>query len=222
MNLNKFFILLFFVSGGVFSQETPPAISLMIDKSNPSKSVSITNKLDTATRDFIFNRTSRKDGYLRVESSLDYVQLVDDFKVDSASLTRFAIPAVSIKDVTLPEIFFLGAIPEDTHRKNYVFETAEGRRIVYTHWKFKAAGARVVIPKEAFNQRIDGKDAVVSLSIAAGSERCLWKVSWWASGIGHEIYVQDSCDISGVPTSKVYDVKWAALRIVRWYKVYGN
>jgi hypothetical protein len=160
-------------------------------------------ELDPERRKMLWQgKTVDKDGYLRVKSSIDYLNLPTAFAkhprfVKNSESSRLMIARGDIEPV--------GKLDEDQHRVSHLF--AQGNTsILFTTWNYKAAGAVYSISEEFLNQKVAGQAAVLSLSYAEKSNKALWKLTWWDKGVQYELYVSDVLDGNGNPKNKPHQI----------------
>lgn len=148
------------------------------------------------------DKTVDKEGFLRVKSSADYLDLPNSFsKHPKFSKT----PANNRALVARGDLEPVGRLDEDQNRTSYLYSLAN-TKIAFTVWKYKAAGAIYSVPEEFLNQTVGGKPAVLSLSYAEKSTKALWKLTWWDNGVMYELYASDTLDQNGRPQNKPYEV----------------
>lgn len=144
-------------------------------------------------------------GFLRTSATLDYLRLIEKF----ATIVDQKIPSpADLNDynrVTESNFRYVGTLKEDAHRRSLVFTDSKSK-LMFTVWNFRAAGAKVIVMDEFFNQSVNGTRAVVSLSTSPPSRDAIWKLAWWSEGVGYELYISDTIDSAERPARNVKEV----------------
>ncbi|MBA5640325.1 hypothetical protein H3H37_25010 [Duganella sp. LX20W] len=140
--------------------------------------------------------TADRDGYIRVKSSISYIELLDAFishpgfkKGESSEIPQ---------DRKYSPLHLIGMLQEDEFRSSNVYYYGD-EKAVFTIWRYKNAGATVTTEEEFFNQTVDGVPAILALAVSDGMRKALWKLSWWKNGRAFELYVNDKVDAYGTP-----------------------
>lgn len=195
--------VLFACAAAAAAQTPPPALTSLANRNDTDGTLLIIKEITAEQRAFIWRDTERgPDGYLRVQNSPDYLQLVAGFRSDAGKAPPRAGVARLRPGHVLPRgLVYGGAIPEDQHRTTLVFNSADGGAAL-TAWNFRKVGAKVTVIDEVLNQVVDGARGTLALNVAGGHKNALWKLSWWKDGIGYELYVPDALGRDALPARR--------------------
>lgn len=198
---------LFASAAAAASQTPPPALASLTERNDTEGTLLIIKDLSAEQRAFIWQDTERgPDGYLRVQNSPDYLQLVAGFRSDAEKASSGAGMAGLRPGYVLPRgLVYKGAIPEDRYRTTLVFDSAAGGAAL-TAWNFRQAGAKVTLVDEVLNQAVDGSRGTLALNVVKGRRNALWKLAWWKDGIGYELYVPDVLGRDGLPARRSKEI----------------
>ncbi len=83
-----------------------------------------------------------------------------------------------------------------------------------TAWRYKDAGAKLVVFEEFFNQEVERTKAVLSLSTAPDLRLALWKLTWTDENVNYELYATDMIDERGNPSRAVREIVKLASSLV--------
>jgi hypothetical protein len=160
-------------------------------------------QIDSERRKMLWkDKTVDQDGYLRVKSTLPYLELPTAF----LKHPKFARVSMTGKSVTSPgDVEVIGKLDEDQHRVSWAFSQGN-TSMIFTVWNYKAAGATYSVPEEFLNQTVGGRPAVLSLSYAENTTKALWKLTWWNDGVMYELYASDTLDRGGAPRNKAQNI----------------
>lgn len=193
---------LFACAAAAAAHTPPPALTSLVGHNDAGGTLLIIKDMTAEQRAFIWRDTERgPDGYLRVQNSPDYLQLVAGFRSDAGKPARAGMARLR-PGCALPRgLVYGGAIPEDQNRTTLVFNSADGGAAL-TVWNFRQAGAKVTVIDEVLNQVVDGARGTLALNVAKGHKNALWKLTWWKNGIGYELYVPDALGRDGLPARR--------------------
>jgi hypothetical protein len=193
-------------SSAALAQTPPPEVSALLGDSAPAGSLSVITKLTAEQRAFFWKDTTRSpDGYLRVQTTPAYLNIVADFRSDARKTAPGApVARLSSADHLPDHLVYSGSISEDETRSTLVFDGLSGGAAL-TVWNFQKAGARVSVLDEALNQIVGGHRGTLALNVSRGYKNAMWKLAWWNAGVGYELYVPEALDAKGLPTRRSGD-----------------
>jgi hypothetical protein len=196
-----------FVASAAFAQTPPPEVSSLVRDSLAPGTVTVIKSLTAEQRAFIWKDTSRsRDGYLRVQNTPSYLNLVADFRSDAKKTATGGAVVRLRPSYALPDgLTFTGAIHEDQYRTTLVFDDFAGGAVL-TVWNFQKAGAKVSVIEEVLNQAVAGHRATLALNVAHNHKSALWKLAWWTADVGYELYVPDVLNSRDLPARRSQDI----------------
>lgn len=148
------------------------------------------------------DKTVDKEGYVRVKSSFEYLDLPLAFQKHP----KFSKSSKSIQLATARgDLIPVGVLREDEYRTTSAFSHGSST-IALTTWNYRSAGAVFSVPEEFLNQKVAGNPAVLSLSYADKSDLALWKLTWWGNGVMYELYATDLLDSKKIPNYKPHQI----------------
>ncbi|QGZ42164.1 hypothetical protein IP92_05434 [Pseudoduganella flava] len=213
MNFNHFpLICLLAVVATANADPVPAPLASMLQR---GKSVIPASELSAEERAFLWQGTKLDPGgYLRMETSTAYVDLVNSF-MSHPLFKKLSPPLVFAADGN-ESVTLEGVLPEDQFRSTSVF-TWRGRRIAITSFDMKAAGARSVIAEEFLIRKVNGVPATLTLSVAKGTRDAMWKAGWLSDDVHYDVWVPEKLDANdgpGLAPDVVLDVSAALAGIV--------
>lgn len=189
-------MFLFSVDAVAQNQDTPAAVkSILQNGQGPGLRVISKSELtDEQLEFFSKNQRTEKKGYTQVNVAPEYLnQLSDPYLTQELSATR-GDHEFSFMGFTL-----LGRIKENPLRRTLIFGSKEDVSATLVAWKFKEDGAKLVLLKENFNQKVSNSPAIATLARAKDNSSVLWNIMWIHEDISYELSVGDVLDSGGVP-----------------------
>lgn len=162
------------------------------------------SEIDEGQRHMLWQNTKvDPDGFLRIQSTTDYVLLPSQFARHPKfnNRHRLDLPVAGERG----DIELLGSLEEDKLRVSWLFRYGN-KQAIFTVWRYKEAGATITVPEEFLNQAIDGVQGVLSLSQVDGSTNALWKLTWWKDGSSYELYVEEDLNNANKPLKSQKDI----------------
>lgn len=190
----------FFVQAN--AQSVPTELRSMFPKKNAhGRSVVSINSL-TAIQNQAQMKGTRfhPGGYLEVEVSQEYVNMLSTLKIDS----HFS-KAIIDSNLTIGGSLYLGMMDEGTNKKSFTFGGTDSRQLFVTAWRYAADGTSMTITKEFINQKVHKLDGTLSLAYAPLYSKCMWKLFVSDDNLSFEIMISDTM-VNGAPSLPVKKV----------------
>jgi hypothetical protein len=201
------------VSFACAAQEPPPVVRSLFENLPVGHHVLPQNTLSKDQRDLNNKSTTKKDGFLKVQVSPEYLAQLGDIDVQNW-LTRGRYDSSFHVDSSS----LLGRFQEGLHRTNFVFGEGARATAMLTVWNFVADGATVVTVTENQNQKIGAVPATLSLALADNHSPCLWKVFAIEGDVAYEFVMSDYLQANGEPKLSPKRVMAIATSLVESFK----
>lgn len=184
-------MLYFSIESGI-AQNLPKELESFVSINNENGSLKTIDKLSERQANFFWKDTRVNiGGYLEIDTSPMYLKCIDNFLglVDK----KITSPIVDkiLTNLLIKDLSYEGALIEKEGKINYLFLKNGQGALLISIWNYKAAGAKVTLPTEFFNQEVRGVKSILSLSTSASENIGIWKMSWWTKSLSYEVYVLD-------------------------------
>lgn len=196
ISLALLFSINFPLSG--ISQPLPKPLQSLAEKGDHLVKKS---ELDETQTQYLWKNTvSDRRGYINVDVSPEYVDLITDFSsMPGIRKTVSAELSETIDEITPLGYHFYGILQEDLTRTTSFFKNDASRMIMFTKWNYRSAGATITIVDEFINYYVNEFPSVLALATSKNSNKGIWKLSSWRNGVAYELYVSDNIDTYGIP-----------------------
>lgn len=198
--------LKFFLACTIFSQAPlllaqplPAPLRRTMDADSAGQALTFVTLQSDEERKFYWKDTVQKEGYLQVETSLDYLSLIE-------SLIKNKPSGGNTSNLNLLERCTIGsgferlqAVRESANRADFIFQR-ESALAMLTRWDFAADAARIVVVRDFVNAKVKSFPGTISLAVSAAMpSKGLWKLTWYEDKTQYELYVQTKIGETNIP-----------------------
>lgn len=172
-----------------WAQTPPDHVRTLFPRENaPGLSVISEKTLSADQRSFMYSKTTRNtEGYLKVQVSPGYLEQLSELAGSPVLHKGRRDGETALGGHTL-----LGTVDEGEFRQAYLLGAKGKADRMVTLWRYKEAGASMVVVEENINQQIGTMRAVLALAFHPTASKCLWKVDAFDADIMAEVVIEDS------------------------------